>query len=222
MIELTSFPAFRRFTTIKRQNSRSHQNMIQVLQILRLPPKFLTSLERHQISLPDQNLGHRFARFAQLLLNLLLHTTTIPHINEHKRLNISLRKNLGCSRSKRPIRTGDERSTSFVRPCSHGRSSVALLVQTLPGEVLFQKEGYTVGEDENDECRNDRDNAQIGHFDDCAGRSSFVAWCRNELINGLRERTVCGVKERSGTRFRLYSPTLARLRHLGLVDGEVS
>jgi hypothetical protein len=140
--------------------------MIKMLQILGLPPKFLASLERHQISLPDQNLGHRFARFTQLLLNLLLHTTAIPHINEHKRLNISLRKDLGCPRSKRSIRTGDERRSPFVRFCSHGRSSMPLFVQTLPGEVLFQKEGYAVREDKNDECRSDRENAQIGHSDD--------------------------------------------------------
>lgn len=167
--------------------------MIQMLQILRLGPKFLTSLERHQISLPDQDLGHRFTRLTQLLLNLLLHTTAIPHINEHKRLNISLGKNLGRPRSKRSVRTGDECGSPLVRLCSHGRSAMALLVQTLPGEVLLQKEGYTVGEDENDECRNTRENAQIGHFDDGAWRNCCVA-CGNGLINGLRERTVCGVR----------------------------
>jgi hypothetical protein len=139
--------------------------MIQMLQSLRLGPKFLTSLERHQISLPDQNLGHRLPRLTQLLLNLLLHTTAIPHINKHKRLNISPRKDLGRSRSKRSIRTGDERSASPVRLCSHGRSAMALLVETLPGEVLLQKEGYAVGEEQNDECRSNRENTQIGHFD---------------------------------------------------------
>lgn len=170
--------------------------MIQMLQLLRLGPKFLRSLERHQISLPDQNLGHRLPRLAQLLLNLLLHTTAIPHINQHKRLNISLRENLGRSRSKRSIRTGDKRSASLVRLCRHGRSAVALLVQTLPGEVLFQKEGYSIGEEQNDEGRSNRENAQIGHFDGCVWRSCCVA-CGKELINGLRERTVCGVRRRT-------------------------
>lgn len=161
---LTILPTLGGHLPIKRENTSSQENMIEVLQLLARPlPNHTAAVESHHVDLPDQDIRNRLPILLQFHLNLGLERRAIPHIDQNQRGNIARRKDLGGTRSERAIRAGDQRGPPIVGLGRHRRSAIALLPETLPGEVLCEEEGESVGDQDN-EGADTGDEPLVGHF----------------------------------------------------------
>lgn len=134
--------------------------MVEMLQFsLSLLRQRLATIESHHVNLPDQNVWYllAIALLLDLSLYLLFQPLTASHVNKHKCLDLTVCEDFGSTRAERAIGTGDQDGPAMVRLGVHSRSSMALLVETPPREVLIEQERYTPDREHCDgsDCEND-------------------------------------------------------------------
>ena len=118
--------------------------MVKVLQLSCLLSKLLAPPKGHEVGLPNQNVGLRFARITELCLDLLLDVSAILDVDQNKSLGIAVCKELSSPRPECPICPSDEYSPAFVRFSAYGRFAVTLFVKALPREIFREEQRNSI------------------------------------------------------------------------------